>query len=143
MAEFMTERPVEWGDCDPAGIVWYPNYYRWMDGAFQELAASCGFSQQSLRESQGLIGTPLVDTGCQFFSTAVHGDRLSIAVRIERIGGASLRLGYRFAIGERKTADGFEVRVFSRPKPGGALGEIEAAEIPGEARARLKALAEA
>jgi 4-hydroxybenzoyl-CoA thioesterase len=22
---------VKFGDCDPAGIVFYPNYFRWMD----------------------------------------------------------------------------------------------------------------
>ena len=26
-------RTVEWGDCDPAGIIFYPTYYRWMDAA--------------------------------------------------------------------------------------------------------------
>ena len=25
------QRTVEWGDCDPAGIIFYPTYYRWMD----------------------------------------------------------------------------------------------------------------
>ena len=24
---------VEWGDCDPYGIVFYPNFYKWMDNA--------------------------------------------------------------------------------------------------------------
>lgn len=138
MAEFTTERAVEWGDCDPAGIVWYPNYYRWMDGAFQDLAAACGFSQRSLREEHGMIGTPLVDTGCRFESPAAHGDRLTIDVRIERVGTSSLTLAYRFAVGERKTAEGFETRVFARPAPAGG---IEAAAIPDAARAALNALA--
>lgn len=22
---------VEWGDCNPAGIVFYPNYFRWFN----------------------------------------------------------------------------------------------------------------
>ena len=24
---------VEWGDCDPYGIVFYPNFYKWMDSS--------------------------------------------------------------------------------------------------------------
>ena len=24
---------VEFGDCDPAGIVWFPNFFRWIDAA--------------------------------------------------------------------------------------------------------------
>jgi acyl-CoA thioesterase FadM len=29
--------PVEWGDTDAAGIVFYPNYYRWFDRAAHAL----------------------------------------------------------------------------------------------------------
>ena len=25
------ERDVTWGDCDPAGIIYYPTYFRWID----------------------------------------------------------------------------------------------------------------
>ncbi len=24
---------IEWGDCDPADIVFYPNYFRWFDAS--------------------------------------------------------------------------------------------------------------
>lgn len=140
MAEFATERVVEWGDCDPAGIIWYPNYYRWMDSAFQELAAACGFSQRSLREDHGMVGTPLVDTGCRFESPAAHGDRLDVTVRVEKVGRSSLTLAYRFALDGRMTAEGFETRVFARPVPGGG---IVAAEIPQAARDALTAFAAA
>lgn len=140
MAEFATERVVEWGDCDPAGIIWYPNYYRWMDSAFQELAAACGFSQRSLREDHGMVGTPLVDTGCRFESPAAHGDRLDVTVRVEKVGRSSLTLAYRFALDGRMTAEGFETRVFARPASGGG---IVAAEIPQAAREALTAFAAA
>ena len=33
---------VEFGDCDPAGIVFYPNYFRWMDVGTRRFFASCG-----------------------------------------------------------------------------------------------------
>lgn len=138
MAEFATERVVEWGDCDPAGIIWYPNYYRWMDSAFQELAGACGFSQRSLREDHGMVGTPLVDTGCRFESPAAHGDRLDVTVRVEKVGRSSLTLAYRFALDGRMTAEGFETRVFARPASDGG---IVAAEIPGAAREALTAFA--
>jgi 4-hydroxybenzoyl-CoA thioesterase len=31
------EVAVEWGDCDPAGIVYYPAYFRWCDQATYRL----------------------------------------------------------------------------------------------------------
>lgn len=130
---FNTKRRVEWGDCDPAGIIFYPNYYRYMDGAFQEMARACGFSQKSLREAHGLIGTPLADTGCAFLSPAALDDVLDIALSIERVGETSLRLAYDFTIDGRAAARGFEVRVFARS----GLGGIEKAPIPAEIRAAI------
>jgi len=35
----VTRFTVEFGDCDPAQIVFYPNYFRWMDAA--SLRALC------------------------------------------------------------------------------------------------------
>ncbi|MEL7466381.1 MAG: acyl-CoA thioesterase [Pseudomonadota bacterium] len=134
MADFTTTRKVEWGDCDPAGIIYYPRYYHFMDGAFQDFAASRGFSQRSLREEHGLLGTPLVDTGCRFLSPLTYGDEATVAVTVEHVGGSSLRLSYLFSIGDRRTAEGFEARVFARKAPGG----IEKAAIPENVRLRLK-----
>jgi 4-hydroxybenzoyl-CoA thioesterase len=33
---------VEFGDCDPAGIVWFPNFFRWIDAASRHFFAECG-----------------------------------------------------------------------------------------------------
>ena len=33
---------VGWGDCDPAGIVFYPNYFRWFDDASWRLFEAGG-----------------------------------------------------------------------------------------------------
>ena len=34
MAEVrVSRRTLAWGECDPAGIIFYPNYYRFMDEA--------------------------------------------------------------------------------------------------------------
>ena len=133
MADFTTTRKVEWGDCDPAGIIYYPRYYHFMDGAFQDFAASRGFSQRSLREDHGLIGTPLVDTGCRFLSPLTYGDVATVEVAVDHIGASSLRLSYVFSVAGRRTAEGFEARVFAREAPGG----IEKAEIPAEVRVAL------
>ena len=130
---FTVKRRVEWGDCDPAGIIFYPSYFRYMDGAFQEMARACGFSQKSLRETHGLIGTPLADAGCRFLSPAALDDVLDVALTIERIGETSLRLAYQFSAEGRTTAEGFEARVFARAAPGG----IAKASIPSEIRAAL------
>lgn len=133
MSDFTTTRRVEWGDCDPAGIIYYPRYYHFMDGVFHEFAAARGFSQRSLREAHGLLGTPLVDTGCRFLSPVSYGDLLTIDLTLDHVGGSSLRVGYVFSCEGRSIAEGFEARVFSR-EIDGVIGK---AQIPAEIRAKL------
>jgi YbgC/YbaW family acyl-CoA thioester hydrolase len=138
MTTFQTTRLVEWGDCDAAGIVYYPNYYRWMDGTFHALTRSLGIDQRSLMEEYNLLGTPLIDTGCSFAAPATYGDELTITARIASLGASSLSLAYTFARAGAPMARGHEARVFVRALPGGG---IEKAPMPEAIRERLEALA--
>lgn len=134
MAPFATSRGVDWGDCDPAGIVFYPAYFRWMDSAFHELTAALGFDQRRLQEAFGLQGTPLVDAGCAFKAPASYGDRLDIEVAVTRIGTSGISLCYRFRQDRLLVAEGREARVFVRMTEKG----IEKADIPAALRPGLE-----
>ncbi len=46
------EVTVEWGDCDPAGIVSYPSYFRWCDQASHRLLVAAGVAHN---EAQGEV----------------------------------------------------------------------------------------
>jgi acyl-CoA thioesterase FadM len=37
-------RDVTWGDCDPAGIIFYPNYFRWIDSGTWNLFFTVGLT---------------------------------------------------------------------------------------------------
>ena len=39
---------VGWGDCDPAGIVFYPRFYAWMDMVSHVLAREMGIPRESM-----------------------------------------------------------------------------------------------
>lgn len=136
MRSFSTKHVVQFGDCDPAGIVYYPNYYRWMDDAFHGLTLSIGFDQRRLIDGHGILGTPLVDTGCTFVSSATYGDNLTVDVHLEAIKTTSVRLSYRFARGTDPVAFGHEVRVFVRRAATG----LEKAEIPDDVRVAFTAV---
>ena len=47
---FTTRRPVliEWGDCDPARIVYNPRFFDWFDNATGGLFAAAGFHKSRL-----------------------------------------------------------------------------------------------
>ncbi|HYF43372.1 MAG TPA: acyl-CoA thioesterase, partial [Ramlibacter sp.] len=60
------QRTLTWGDCDPAGIIYYPTYYRWMDAATWSLVAAAGYPATRMRAEQCTM--PLVHAACDFLS---------------------------------------------------------------------------
>ena len=57
---------VEWGDCDPAGIVYYPSYFKWCDQATYRLFLKAGLRRDDVSSGQWREGTPLVAAECSF-----------------------------------------------------------------------------
>lgn len=106
---FVSVRVVEWGDCDAAGIVFYPNYFRWMDAAFHAMCRDLGFHQNDL--PGGLFATPLVDAGATFHAPAYPGEELRIEVGVVRLGVTSLSLTYGFNRDDALLVRGREDRV--------------------------------
>jgi len=110
---FTETRIIEWGDCDAAGIVFYPNYFRWIDGCFHALGRAAGFDQLSLRRDHGLVGTPLASSSLRFLSPGRYHDTLTVSATITRLGGSGMTIAYALSIDGRAVAEGQEVRVFA------------------------------
>jgi 4-hydroxybenzoyl-CoA thioesterase len=107
---------VDFGDCDPAGIVFYPNFYRWFDRATHALARSAGLSMAQLKAERGWICWPLVDTGAKFISPAAPGDELTVETDISEWGRKTFRLRHIIKHGERLVCEGFEIRIIAVPR---------------------------
>jgi 4-hydroxybenzoyl-CoA thioesterase len=128
------EVTVEWGDCDPAGIVYYPAYFKWSDQATYRLFLKAGVTRDDMSSGQWTEGTPLVAAECAFKRSSQTGEKLVIESHIEKFGRSSfvVRHVFRDASGE-VAAEGTETRIWAR-KDGRSL---EAVAIPEEARRRL------
>ena len=104
---------VYWGDCDPAGIIFYPTYFRWMDAATWAFLASVGYDAKRMREQH--LAMPLVAADCQFLSPAKQGDRCEVRSRIARFGGASFVVAHEVVRADgMQLAKGSEKRVWGR-----------------------------
>jgi 4-hydroxybenzoyl-CoA thioesterase len=70
---------VMFGDCDPAGIVFYPNFSKWMDASSLHFFVQCGVKPwRELVKTTGIIGTPLLETNNKFMRPATYGETLQI-----------------------------------------------------------------
>lgn len=116
---------VSWGDCDPAGIVFYPRFYAWMDTASHALARELGIPREAmLPPSRDLVGFPVVATQAEYMTPARMDDVLEVRTRVARVGRTSLRLSHEIVRveqdgGETLVARGREDRVFIVHTPDG------------------------
>ncbi len=120
---------LQWGECDPAGIIFYPTYFRWFDAATWNMFAEAGYHAKRMRAEH--LAMPLVAADCQFKHPAEQQDRAEVRSRILRWGGKSFTLGHD-VVREDGTllAQGTETRVWGRytngpgsPLKGMAIGE--------------------
>ncbi len=62
---------IEWGHCDPAGIVFNARFFEFFDwGTWTLFEAALGVKPPELGKAFGIIGIPLVDAGARFLAPA-------------------------------------------------------------------------
>lgn len=129
---------VEWGDCDPARIVFYPNYFAWFDEMTLGMFADRGLPLVELQQGRGMLGLPLVDARASFRSPASYGDMLDAEAEIAEWRRTSFKVAHRMSLAGRPVLEGEEVRIWAMPDPADAK-RIRPAEIPDEVKARFAA----
>ena len=109
-AVFTLDVPVSFGHCDPAGIVFYPNYFRWFDRCFHSFLQARAGGHKALCAALPARGIGLMDVGANFPSPAQEGDVIALDLSLDRWGNKSLRLGYEGRVDGRVVVQGHEVR---------------------------------
>lgn len=108
---------VEWAHCDPAGIIFNPNYYIWMDQGAHRLLEAADVDMFPTAENPTYRSFPLVSSGMDFTSPARFRDVLTLESKIARIGGKSFRVEHRFMLDGVPLAKGFETRIWGASAP--------------------------
>ena len=117
---------VTFGDCDPAGIVFYPNIYGWFDRCFHDWLAGFGGHAEICRDL-GAVGAGLMSASADFRRPMRPNDDITVAMTIRDWGRKSLTLDYQLRMGETVTATGTEVRgLFKAGEHGIVAGEMSA-----------------
>ncbi|HEX3484728.1 MAG TPA: acyl-CoA thioesterase [Micropepsaceae bacterium] len=127
---------IEWGQCDPAGIVFYPNYLAIFDTSTGLLFARTGLSPSAMRARYGIIGMPLVEQGTKFFAPCQFDDEIIVESEVGEWGRSSLTVRHRIMKGGDMAVEGFEKRVWAVADPA-RPGRIKAEPIPREIMASL------
>jgi 4-hydroxybenzoyl-CoA thioesterase len=104
---------VEWGDCDPAGIVYYPRYFAWFDACTAGLfELGTGLRKIDLLRTYGIIGLPMVDTRAKFILPSKFGDVLAVETCIADFRTSSFTVEHKLFRDGTLAVEGYETRVW-------------------------------
>jgi 4-hydroxybenzoyl-CoA thioesterase len=137
MSSFTNTRMVriEWGDCDPAGIIYYPNYFRIFDASTAMLfEAALGMTKFEMFKNLEFTGWPLVRTQARFIKPTRFGDDVEVASTIA-FGRTSFEVEHKIALKGELCAECSEKRVWTVRD---AAGHLKSHPVPEKVLAKFK-----
>ena len=107
---FVSTARVAFGDCDPANIVYFPNFYRWLDQATHDLCEAAGFELTVVRRDRQWVGFPLAEAGARFHRPATINDVLRIETRVKEWRPKMFMLEHRILRDGALLVEGWQTR---------------------------------
>ena len=103
---------VQIGDCDPSGLVFFPNFSRWMDEASQMFFTTYALPLHEMLKSHGILGTHVLAIHTRFMKSASYGETIEVHTSIEEWQAQSFTNRHLVKRGENVLCEGTEVRAF-------------------------------
>jgi 4-hydroxybenzoyl-CoA thioesterase len=130
------ELTIEWGHCDPAGIVFNSRFFEYFDWCTWELfEAALGVPRAELFAAHDIIGVPLVDARARFLVPVKFGDQVDVASEVSEFRRSSFDVTHRISVAGELAVEGRETRVWAaRDKD----GRMRARPIPDEVMGRFR-----
>jgi len=140
MPNFISRRQftIEWGHCDPAGIVFNSRFFEFFDwGTWLLFEAALGVKPPDLASVFGIVGIPLVDAGARFIAPARFGDVVEMASQASEFRRSSFDVAHQLLVGGAIAVEGRETRVWAVRDPSDP-SKIKSQPIPPEVTARFQ-----
>ncbi|MGX9963044.1 acyl-CoA thioesterase [Roseomonas sp. F4] len=132
-AAFHATQRVRFGDCDPAGIVFFPTWFAMANGAIEDFFESELAIDFHALHATRRIGTGFAHAEADFFAPGLMGDRVTLTPLLARIGGASYTVTMHVHRGEEEL---LRMHLITATTD---LDARRAVPIPGDLRAALTA----
>ena len=136
--QFARKLTIEWGHCDPAGIVFNPRFFEYFDWSTALLMrAALGMEKAEMLAAYGVVGIPLVDTQAVFHLPSRYGEEIEIVSGVTAVGRSSFEIGHRLFNNARLAVEGREKRVWTiRATENG--GRLKAQALPEDVARKLR-----
>ena len=132
MKTVIIKHRVDWIYCDPAGIMFYPEFYIWFDQATERLFDANGLSYENVRKKYNVTGFPLVESGAKYRNPCKHGQDVELHSHVEEWAGKTFVVRHKLIHKDGTEAlEGFERRVWAVADPDSPKG-MRADIVPKE-----------
>ena len=139
MTNFVHRRQlrVQWGHCDPAGIVFNSRFFEFFDwSTWLMFEAALSVPPSELEGVYGIMGLPLVDAKARFIKPAKFNDVVEIASQVSEFRRSSFDVAHRLYVDGELAVDGSETRVWTERDPNDPL-RLQAIPIPAAVTERF------
>jgi 4-hydroxybenzoyl-CoA thioesterase len=138
MLKLVRNVSIEWGDCDPAGIVFYPRYFAMCDASTTKLLEyALGMKKIMIFKEYDFGGFPVVQTRVKFLTPGCYGDETVIETQAVEVKRSSVSIEHRIRRGDTLLVEGFETRVWVMQDPNDPT-KLRSRELPAQLANRLR-----
>ena len=89
---FAVQVPIRFAHCDPAGIIFFPQYLVLFNGLVEDwFDQALGVSYAHMLQADK-VGLPIVHLECDFRAVTRMGERVNMGLSIRKLGNRSLTL---------------------------------------------------
>jgi 4-hydroxybenzoyl-CoA thioesterase len=139
MLTYIRNTRIEWGDCDPAGIVFYPRFFAMFDSCTTAMfSQALGMSKYQFIKHYDFLGYPMVDTRARFLKPAKFGDDVTVETTVTEFRRSSFDVRHLLSNGGELAVECFDTRVWAAADPNDPA-KIKAKPIPEEVIAKFNA----
>src|SRR4030065_467548 len=87
---FHSDMLVRFSHCDPAGIVFYPQYFIMFNGLVEDWFNQGVGGNYARTITEHRLGFPIVKLECDFIAPSKIGEIITLALKLERLGNSSM-----------------------------------------------------
>ena len=113
MTAYRYSRRLNWSECDPGGIVFFPNYAKWAVDGLNEMLQSDGYMPNRELADGGTEGIPCVEFNMRFFDAPRLHTMVSHQISVQRVGKTSFTVRHIFSGEGRSFAEVLDTRVWA------------------------------
>jgi 4-hydroxybenzoyl-CoA thioesterase len=129
---------VQWGDCDPAGIVFYPRYFEWFDASTILLfEKATGLIKKTMLEKYQGAGIALLEARAVFKIASHYGEDLEIESTVSEFRRSSFFVQHKVTKAGALALEGFETRLWT-VRDAADADKLKSAPMPAEIRAAFE-----